>query len=61
MLKDNASQYGLADYDFTPSELNFQLTEPELVSQQQQEINRLRDKLEQAQNDLESYKVHNFI
>lgn len=60
MLRESSSQSGLADYDLGPSELGFQLSEPELQSHQQHEINKLRERLEQAQADIEGYKVFSY-
>jgi hypothetical protein len=57
MLRDSSAQYGLSDFDQGPNELSFQLSEHELQTHQQQEINKLREKLEQAYSEIEAYKV----
>ena len=48
---------GYEDLDLGPDERNIQMGDTELVSKQQAEINRLREDLNQATNELESFKL----
>lgn len=48
---------GLDELDLGPDEHHLQLSELELTSAQQKEINRLRDNLHHAKNELESLRL----
>ncbi len=57
MLRQQVEARGFDDLDLGPDEHHLMLTDQELLSKQQKEINRLREDLSQALTDVETLKL----